>query len=702
MTLTWKIFAGNAAVVTVILLVTLALTDRSATRASDAAITRSLASTREQVNAVLASRDSALARSAEVFVKSAPFRAIVEQKNRASAGDQANEAQEVIGATMVQITDAEGILLARSNDPTAAPDTLAQSALIGGALEDMRMSGVGQGKDGLFQAVAVPIKGAGGSVAGVLMTTRKIDAALAQEIKRSSQGDVEVVFFALDPNNVPHVVGSTLPQSDAIDAVLAKRGEQLKMATGIAGQAASDSSRATMREEFDVGDVAYLGSGGSLKSAGGTILGGYLALRSRAVELAGFSALRTTILAGGAIGLLLAMIFSFVIAKQTTKPVGALVAATKAATEGNYNVQIPVSGKDEIGVLAGAFKGLLSDLRDKQSLVELLQQGSGGLTQPMVITPTMRMQAGGAPIIEPGQLFVRRYLVKEVLGVGGMGMVFKAIDQELNEPIAIKTLKSEMLTKDPSALERFRSEIKLARRISHRNVVRTHDIGEEGGVYYITMEYVEGKSLKELIRGRGKLPAAATITIARQICRGLEVAHEQGIIHRDIKPQNIAVDPSGVVKIMDFGIARLAERTEPGATQAGMVVGTPEYMAPEQLLGDDVDARADIFALGVVMYECLVGQPPITADNVLTLITRKLEVTPEAPHLVVSDVPPMLSALVMRAMARDVKDRPQSAAELSELLAAIMEDQGSGRRTSSAIRMASDAQTPKMAPVLKA
>ena len=702
MTLTWKIFAGNAAVVTAVLLVTLALTDRSAARASDAAITRSLASTREQVNAVLSSRDSALARSAEVFVKSGPFRAIVEQKNRTSAGDQSNEAADVIGATMVQITDAEGILLARSNDPTAAADTLAQSALIGGALEGGRTSGVGVGKDGLFQAVAVPIKGAGNSTVGVLMATRKIDAALATEIKRGSQGDVEVVFFSLGEAGAPHVAGSTLPQSDAVDAVLNKRAEQLKMATGIAGQAAADSSHASLREEFQVGDEVYLGSGGTLKSAGGSILGGYLALRSRAVELAGFSALRTTILVGGAIGLLLAMIFSFVIAKQTTKPVGELVAATKAAAEGNYNAHIPVGSRDEIGTLARAFKGLLSDLRDKQSLVELLQQGSGGITQPMAITPTMRMQAGGAPIIEPGQLFVRRYMVKDVLGVGGMGMVFKAMDQELNEYVAIKTLKTEMLTKDPTALERFRSEIKLARRISHRNVVRTHDIGEEGGVYFITMEYVEGKSLKELIRGRGRLPAAATITIARQICRGLEVAHEQGIIHRDIKPQNIAVDPSGVVKIMDFGIARLAERTEPGATQAGMVVGTPEYMAPEQLLGDDVDARADIFALGVVMYECLVGQPPITADNVLTLITRKLEVTPEAPHLVVSDVPPMLSALVMRAMARDVKDRPQSAAELSELLAAIMEDQGSGRRTSSAIRMASDAQTPKMAPVLKA
>jgi serine/threonine-protein kinase len=696
MTLTWKIFAGNAAVVTAVLLVTLALTDRSASRASDAAITRSLASTREQVNAVLSSRDSALARSAEVFVRSAPFRAIVEQKNRPSAGDQATEAADVIGATMVQITDGDGVLLARSNDPTAPADTLARSALIGGALEGQRTSGVGVGKDGLFQAVAVPIQGAGNSTVGVLMATRKIDAALAAEIKRGAQGDVEVVFFSLDEGGKPHVAGSTLPKNENVDAVLDRRAEQLKMATGIAGQAVSDSAHASLREEFAVGEERYIGSGGVLKSAGGTILGGYLALKSRAVELAGFKALRTTILAGGLIGLVLAMVFSYLIAKQTTKPVGELVRATKAATEGDYHAPIPQGGKDEIGVLASAFRGLLADLREKQGLVELLQQGSGGITQPMVITPTMRMQAGGAPIIEPGQVFVRRYLVKEVLGAGGMGMVFKAVDQELNEPVAIKTLKGEMLSKDPSALDRFRSEIKLARRISHRNVVRTHDIGEEGGVYFITMEYVEGKSLKDLIRSRGRLPAAATITIAKQICRGLEVAHEEGIIHRDIKPQNIAVDPSGTVKIMDFGIARLAQRTEPGATQAGMVVGTPEYMAPEQLMGDEVDARADIFALGVVMYECLVGQPPIVADNVLTLITRKLETVPDAPHVLVPEVPPALGALVMRTMARDAAERPQSAEELAELLTAISEDGEGGRRTSAAIRMGAEAQTPRM------
>src|SRR3989337_2513457 len=140
-----------------------------------------------------------------------------------------------------------------------------------------------------------------------------------------------------------------------------------------------------------------------------------------------------------------------------------------------------------------------------------------------------------------------------------MGMVFKAVDAELGEVIAIKALKQELLGEDPTALERFKSEIRLARRISHRNVVRTHDLGEFSGVYFITMEYVEGTSLKQLIRERGRLPLAVTLTVGKQLCRALEVAHEQGVIHRDIKPQNMVVEADGVLKVMDFGIARLAK-----------------------------------------------------------------------------------------------------------------------------------------------
>jgi serine/threonine-protein kinase len=262
-----------------------------------------------------------------------------------------------------------------------------------------------------------------------------------------------------------------------------------------------------------------------------------------------------------------------------------------------------------------------------------------------------------------------RYEIKSVLGVGGMGMVYKANDKELGEVLAIKTLKPEMMAMDTGALERFKSEIKLARKIAHRNVVRTYDLGEVNGLYYISMEYVEGKSLKDLIVERGRLPVSIVLPIAKQLCRALEVSHDEGVIHRDIKPQNMVVQSDGVLKVMDFGIARLASRPKgSGQTEAGMVVGTPEYMAPEQLLGDELDARADLYSTGAVLYECLTGRVPLTADSAIVLISKVLEEVPKPPIEVVSDIPKPLSDLVMWVLQKDREKRPASAAALHKLL----------------------------------
>jgi serine/threonine protein kinase len=173
--------------------------------------------------------------------------------------------------------------------------------------------------------------------------------------------------------------------------------------------------------------------------------------------------------------------------------------------------------------------------------------------------------------------------------------------------------------------------------------------------------------VKALITERGRLPVHATLPIAKQLCRALEVAHEEGIIHRDIKPHNMVLAADGVLKVMDFGIARLLGRTQ-SMTQTGMVVGTPEYMAPEQLLGEDVDARADIYAVGVVIYECLTGRTPHIADNPMVLISRVLEQPPIPPHELVPDIPPKLSGAVLAALHRDRGKRPRTIVELADLL----------------------------------
>jgi serine/threonine protein kinase len=204
--------------------------------------------------------------------------------------------------------------------------------------------------------------------------------------------------------------------------------------------------------------------------------------------------------------------------------------------------------------------------------------------------------------------------------------------------------------------------------------VRTHDLGEVNGMYYITMEFVEGTSLKDLIKKRGHLPAGVALTVGKQLCRALEVAHEQGVIHRDIKPQNMVVDAGGFLKVMDFGIARLAEARQQdakGLTGAGVAIGTPEYMPPEQLMGEEIDSRADLYSAGAVLYECVTGEPVFNAPTVTALMVKHLEEAPRDPREVVSDVPASLAAVVLRALAKKREDRWQTAGQMHEALDAV-------------------------------
>jgi CheY-like chemotaxis protein len=268
-----------------------------------------------------------------------------------------------------------------------------------------------------------------------------------------------------------------------------------------------------------------------------------------------------------------------------------------------------------------------------------------------------------------GQMFAGRYLIETVLGRGGMGTVYKAKDTELGEVLAIKTLRPELVADDDSR-ERFKDEIRLTRRITHRNVVRTHDFGETHGLWYITMEYVEGLTVRELLDSRGTLAVEPALAIGTQLAESLSVAHAIGVIHRDIKPQNLLLDADGVLKVMDFGVARLAESTA-RHTQAGMIVGTPAYMSPEQLMGENVDARSDLYAVGVVLFEALTGRLPLDGPNVMGLFAKVLAEEPPRLRSLAPEVPAPLDELVMQLLAKRPEDRVPSATILLERLQAL-------------------------------
>jgi serine/threonine protein kinase/tetratricopeptide (TPR) repeat protein len=260
-----------------------------------------------------------------------------------------------------------------------------------------------------------------------------------------------------------------------------------------------------------------------------------------------------------------------------------------------------------------------------------------------------------------GTTFAGRYHIIEELGRGGMGRVYKVTDTELNEKIALKLIRAEVAA-DADTVERFRNELKSARRIAHKNVCRMFDIGRAEGAPYITMEYVPGEDLKRLIRKIGQMPAGRTASIARQIAEGLAEAHAQGIVHRDLKPQNIMVDEGGNVRIMDFGIARSLEGK--GLTGAGIMIGTPEYMSPEQVEGKPVDARADIYSLGIILYEMVTGRVPFEGDTPFVIGVKHKSEAPRDPRELNPQIPPGLADLILRCLEKDREKRFRNAAEV--------------------------------------
>jgi serine/threonine protein kinase len=281
-------------------------------------------------------------------------------------------------------------------------------------------------------------------------------------------------------------------------------------------------------------------------------------------------------------------------------------------------------------------------------------------SQPISYSHTETLQT---PIKEltTGSTFARRYWVIEELGKGGMGKVYKVLDTKINENVALKLLKPEIAA-DEKTIERFQNELKFARKVSHKNICRMYDLNEEGGALYITMEYVPGEDLKSLIRRIGQFSVGKARSVGKQVGEGLAEAHRLGVVHRDLKPQNIMIDRDGNARIMDFGIARSLKGK--GITEAGVMIGTPEYMSPEQVDGKEADNRADIYALGVILYEMLAGRVPFEGDTALSIALKHKTEMPKDPREFNASIPEDFSRLILKCLEKDKAKRYQNAEEV--------------------------------------
>lgn len=591
------------------------------------------------------------------------------------------------------ILDPEGEVLVRTDRPEEYGEDLSQNPLVAVALEEYHASGVWSQKGGLYHATIVPIV-QGFDLLGFMVAGFALTDSTAVELRRVSRTDAAFLTHAGDELNL---VASTLSPTVSTQLLAA-----LKERPELMHRVLDDGERVD-KVEVSLSGEPWLCLLTPLLDAAGHPVGVTVALASLEKELAPYKRIGMLVVVSGLAAAVAAFVLALAFARRTLQPMRRLAAAATAASHGDYEHPIPVEGDDEVGELALAFHDLLRDLRERRdmetylgeiyrSLPEREAQPTSGFRPSTafsptavsvderptgVLSPTPVGPTGSATHarlttshIVPGLVLGQRFEILSELGAGGMAVVYRAHDRQLDEIVALKILKADTW-KDTEQLERLKDELRLARKVTHRNVLRTYDLGEIDGISFISMEYVRGITLRGLLQRTENVPYSAGLRLIKELCQGLAAAHDEGVIHRDIKPENLILDPAGTVKLMDFGIARPIRPRSGMGTEEGTLVGTPIYLAPEQIEGQSPDTRVDIYATGVVAYEVFTHQLPFPSGSIRDAILTKLQKDPEPPSTHWREIPEPLERLIMRCLERDPADRFSTVRDLIRALDAL-------------------------------
>jgi serine/threonine-protein kinase len=704
-TLAWKFFLRQAMTILVLISIMLGVAYSESGRGARAAAGASLAAGSQVLERTFEQQGRFMDAGLEVFTQYSGNLALIEQALEAGAPltlkDALVDNLPRLGAELALVIKPDGSLLAASapGAPTEYGEVgVLQMALAPGEAKNAGHPGPSYrgffrvdwgGNPGIYHAVARPLYSPGGASLGAMLVGSRVEARAATDLRRLAiagpqRGDPSAQLALMSHFRI---VGTTLADGAPLDRLLARDPDFLAARNQILDNQRSSVLTLTLDGRKYLGMISPLRGVNALDLEMADFL-----LMPMDPLLAPFVNLQRGILGVGLAGIFLALGLGLHSARSVTAPLQALVTAADALAQGQAPATFAlVPSTDEVGVLTRTFRSMLAELRAKDELLGLLDQarmGAAGqatgvmshLSLPVEdatfndpLAPTRQLppaqpalQEEPLPaVLREGEVFAGRYRVESVLGRGGMGVVLRVRDLQLDEEVALKVIRAG-LAADPAFLEQLKQEIRLARRITHRYVLRTHDFGEAEGIPYVTMEYLKGITLRSLLDGRGRLPLALVLRIARQVAEGLEAAHAVGVVHRDIKPMNVLFDMRGDAKIMDFGLAAPLATGDPGA--AGGLQGTPRYMAPEQVRGERVDARADLYALGVMLFELSSGAPPFDSPRVADLLKLHLNAPIPALADLVPDAPRELGLLVARLMAKRQEDRPQSAAEVVEIL----------------------------------
>jgi eukaryotic-like serine/threonine-protein kinase len=614
-------------------------------------------------------------RDSQMSARRAQVRAVAEQPgtkallaerggSAETAHDTSLEFARALGAAAVFLFDTHGRLIVRTDRPQEEGGrdfggvswvSLPLSRL---TESSAFIAEVSHGPALSLVASAPVLQGAGTErvLNGVLAAAFRMDDERAREVAGLAGGEAAFLINAAARGAVPRleVVGTTegFRDPDLGRAVSAQ-----------SGTTEAQLARGDLPSPFELSARRrdYLATLVPILSGSGEPVGAALVGRAKDEELAALREIRRSLLGVGAVILLLSVPLSFAFARALAGPIHQLAVGAEEIGRGNLDVPLPRAGRGEVGALARAFEVMLRELKEKAQLEQLVADLRGRGVDPTIrgVPPT---GTDGLPASGPvvGHLFAQRYEIRGLVGRGGMGAVYRALDRELDEEVALKVL--EAAGEGTPGEQQLRREIKLARTITHPNVVRAYDFGEAEGVRFFTMEYVAGATLRELLDEEGRLALTPALQIAKQVCRGLGAVHRAGIVHGDLKPANVVVMTGGVAKLTDFGVARARRQS------AAPFAGTPPYMSPEQVRGAEVDERSDLYSAGIVMYEMFTGRRPFDAGDPFEVMRLHLEEVPPNPRTLQPTLPELLADTIVACLSKAKADRPATAADLDRLL----------------------------------